>query len=143
MITKAMFSSSTIPVLEQSINFAQDRHQVLVGNLANLDTPGYRVRDLSPEEFESRLKDAIVTRDSQRSISSFGTSRSAFGASRGQDAVAALSDTKQGILYHDDSNVSVEQQIAEINKNQTRHNLALAIMTSQFRLLQAAISERA
>jgi flagellar basal body rod protein FlgB len=39
--------------------------------------------------------------------------------------------------------VGIEQQVAEMAKNQTRHNLALAILGSQFRLLQAAISERA
>jgi flagellar basal body rod protein FlgB len=39
--------------------------------------------------------------------------------------------------------VSIERQVAEITKNQTEHNLALAVMNSQFRLLQVAISERA
>lgn len=139
MISQAMFGSSTIPVLEQAVNFAQDRHNVLVGNLANLDTPGYRVRDLSPELFEKRLREAIHERD-QRSASavvSYGE------PPHSHDRLAQLSETTRGILYHDESNVSVEQQIAEINKNQTRHNVALAIMTSQFRLLQAAISERA
>ena len=46
------------PVLEQVVNFAQARHGVLAGNIANLDTPGYRVRDLSPEKFESDSKQA-------------------------------------------------------------------------------------
>ena len=48
MINK-MFDSTTIPVLEQVINFSQARHAVLAGTIANMDTPGYRVRDLSPE----------------------------------------------------------------------------------------------
>ena len=54
-----MFDSTTIPVLQEVINFAQTRHQVLAGNIANLDTPGYRVRDLSLETFQERLKEAI------------------------------------------------------------------------------------
>ena len=42
-----------------SLVFAQARHQVLAGNIANLDTPGYRVRDLSVENFQQRLKEVI------------------------------------------------------------------------------------
>ena len=44
----SMFQSSTIPVLEQVVNFTEARHGVLAGNVANLDTPGYKTRDLSP-----------------------------------------------------------------------------------------------
>ena len=36
----------------------------------------------------------------------------------------------------------MEQQAAEVAKNQYLHNLTVSIMTNQFRLLQAAISER-
>ena len=149
MFTKAMFSSSTIPVLEQVINFAQSRHEVLAGNLANIDTPGYRVRDLSTEKFESSLKEAIRQRDPEPMPASGAASYSESGyqgllhSESFGNRLAEVSEQASGIVYHDDSNVSVEKQIAEISKNQSRHNLALAIMTSQFRLLQAAISERA
>src|SRR5687768_12317792 len=121
MISQALFGSTTVPVL--------------VGNLANLDTPGYRVRDLSPERFEANLKEAIAARDQQHAMS--------YGDDDPSARLAEASERTRGILYHDESNVSVEKQIAEINKNQSKHNLALAIMTSQFRLLEAAISERA
>lgn len=138
MNAQAMFNSTTIPVLEQVVDFAQSRHTVLAGNLANLDTPGYRVRDLSQDNFERQLGEALRVRDREPSA---GYSASA--ASSRQDAVSDVSDRVKGIVLHDESNVGIEQQIAEISKNQTRHNLALAILNSQFRLLEAAVSERA
>ena len=52
----SMFQSSTLPVLEQVVNFTEARHGVLAGNIANLDTPGYKTRDLSPELFQERLE---------------------------------------------------------------------------------------
>src|SRR6187397_1693930 len=58
----SIFQSSTLPVLEQVVNFTDARHGVLAGNIANLDTPGYKTRDLSPELFQERLKEAIETR---------------------------------------------------------------------------------
>ena len=55
----SMFQSTTIPVLQEVVRFAQARHTVLAGNIANLDTPGYKVRDLSVEDFQGRLEAAI------------------------------------------------------------------------------------
>ena len=47
-----LFNNTTIPALEQTIMFAQRRHELLAGNLANLDTPDYRSRDLDVGDVE-------------------------------------------------------------------------------------------
>ena len=133
MLPSSIFSSTTIPVLEQVVNFTQARQTVLAGNLANFDTPGYRVRDLSPQKFETRLREAIDARDRQHG--------SAADCCR-ENLMASASQDLAGILYHDESNQSIEQQVTAMSKNQARHNTAIAIMSSQFRLLQVAISER-
>lgn len=132
-----LLNANTIPVLEQVVNFAQTRHSVLAGNIANIDTPGYRTRDLSPELFASRMKQAIDERDTQHQPISFGD----VNKLRGNPFTDVRKDMNS-ILYHDETNVGIEQQVAEISKNQLQHNVALSIMTSQFRLLEAAISER-
>ncbi|MGE0609191.1 MAG: flagellar basal body rod protein FlgB [Pirellulales bacterium] len=129
-----LFSQTTIPVLEQVVNFSQARHTVLAGNIANLDTPGYKTRDLSPESFQARLREAIIERDS------VGTAGE--GSSHG-DPFQATTSNLHGIVRHDEGNVGMERQVTEMAKNQMQHNLAMAIMSSQFKLLQAAISERA
>src|SRR3989442_15328046 len=54
-----LFNSTTIPALGEVLNFAQARHTVLAGNIANVNTPGYRLRDLSQTEFQQRLKEAM------------------------------------------------------------------------------------
>ena len=54
-----LFDSTNIPILQEVISFAENRHHVLAGNVANVDTPGYRVRDLSVETFQKRLKEVI------------------------------------------------------------------------------------
>ena len=48
----------------------------------------------------------------------------------------------KNILYHDNSDISIEKQVAEISKNQAQHNMALSLMVSQFHLLKAAVTER-
>jgi flagellar basal-body rod protein FlgB len=144
----AMFDNSTLPMLEQVVTFTQARHGVLAGNIANLDTPGYRSRDLSPEEFQERLKTAI---EQQREAASHSTVASPYAPYQRETAPARnvasdfgkVTESLNGILRHDENNTSMEHQVAAITKNQAQHNLALSLMTAQFRLLRAAITERA
>ena len=132
-----ILQGSTVPVLEQVVNFHQSRHTILASNIANMDTPGYRVRDLSTDQFHTNLKEAIKARHERPLQFSSGE---VFDP--GQRAMREVKDSLHGILYHDNSNVSIEQQIAEISKNQAQHNLALSILVHQFQLLKAAVSER-
>jgi flagellar basal-body rod protein FlgB len=144
----SIFESSTLPVLEQVVNFTEARHGVLAGNVANLDTPGYKTRDLSPELFQQKLKDAVEVRkqpvtpyDSRLfNTTSIETTQRREDAQRA--AFAKVKDSMKSILRHDGDDVSMEQQVNEITKNQQQHNLAVNIMSAQFRLLKAAITER-
>ncbi len=141
----SLFDSSTISTLEQVVNFTQARHGVLAGNIANLDTPGYRTRNLSPKEFQSRLKEAIEAKREAAVSPTYAINAQLAGktVATGHDGMDQVRESIKSILYHDNSDVSIEQQVAEISKNQAQHNLALSLMTSQFRLLRAAITERA
>ncbi|HVW38230.1 MAG TPA: flagellar basal body rod protein FlgB [Pirellulales bacterium] len=132
-----LFNATTIPVLEQVVGFAQDRHQVLAGNVANIDTPGYRTRDLSPELFEASLRKAMRKRDQNQQ------SAATSGAVRSSNPFSAVRDDVKNMVRHDESNVGYEAQITELAKNQMTHNLAMSVLTNQFQLLGAAISERA
>jgi flagellar basal-body rod protein FlgB len=143
-----MFGNTTIPMLEQVVQFTQARHGVLAGNLANMDTPGYRTADLSPERFQAKLQEAIESRADRanraREERYAGiTSSSTFAlADTDFDEFGEVKETMRSILHHDDSDVSLEKQVTELAKNQSEHNLALTILTSQMRLLQTAITER-
>jgi flagellar basal-body rod protein FlgB len=143
-----LFNHTGIPVLEQVINFSQARHNLLAGNIANLDTPGYRTRDILPAAFEGKLKEAIEAsrrQDLEPDLYADYTDAE-LGSTSAQQKCSpymAEKDSLASILRHDDGNVGMEQQVAELSKNQMQHNLAVNILASQFRLLQAAISERA
>jgi len=144
----SLFRASTIPVLEQVVKFTETRHGVLAGNIANFDTPGYQTRDLSPALFQERLQEAIETRHQPASPdyeAAAGLSPGSGANRRAERELAAfrkVEDSMNSILRHDEVDVSMEQQVNEIVKNQQQHNLAISIMSAQFRLLRAAITER-
>jgi flagellar basal-body rod protein FlgB len=131
-----ILSSSTLPVLEQVVGYTQARHNVLAGNIANVDTPGYHASDLSPEKFSESLKEYVDAKHS-------GTlNPSTANLFHSESLAGPAARDWNTLLRHDDSDISLENQVAEISKNQMQHNLAISIMTSQFKLLQAAVSER-
>jgi flagellar basal-body rod protein FlgB len=143
MMYTSLFQSTTIPVLEQLADFAQTRHTVLAGNIANLDTPGYLVRDLPVEDFQARLKKAIESRRQPQPARSPGELAYLLGdQDRQEPELAKVARDSKTILRHDKDNVGMEHQVSEMVKNQLQHNLAIALLTKQFRLLEVAISGR-
>jgi flagellar basal-body rod protein FlgB len=130
-----IFRTTTIPALEQTMVFAQRRHELLAGNLANVDTPNYRSRDLDVADFQNALAESIH--------------RAAHPPARAQqpwirdDVSSSPRTAMEQVVLHDGSDVSVEQQVTELAKNQHLHSLAVSTMRSQFALLRAAITERA
>ena len=139
----SLFDSTNIPVLQEVVRFAESRHDVLAGNVANMDTPGYRVRDLSVTAFQDQLAKAIEARKTQtepprRDFPSPGRLHDEH-----TDPLREVDESIRSILYHDGSDVSLEHQVTEITKNQFMYNMAIAILSNQFHVLQAAISERA
>jgi len=133
----SLFSTTTIPALGEVLNFAQARHTVLAGNVANVNTPGYRLRDLSQTEFQEKLKEAIALSRSSAEPMSPGLASSEPG-----DVMRQVRSSLENLVYHDDTNIDLEKQVAEMTKNHLLHNFALTVMTDQFQLLQTAISER-
>lgn len=141
----SMFESSTVPLLEQVVNFTQARHGVLAGNIANIDTPGYKSRDLSVDAFQSRLKEAVEAQHQAAESPTYALNAKLAGrpTGSGKENWDRVRETSQDMLFHDNHDVSLETQVTEISKNRSQHNLALSIMNAQFRLLRAAVTERA
>ncbi|MCA9105595.1 MAG: flagellar basal body rod protein FlgB [Planctomycetales bacterium] len=150
-----IFSSTTVPIVEQVLNFSQARHAVLASNVANMDVPGYETRDLSVNEFQERLAELIDVRDRQLASRASDSASpdglpSLGGLPRSESevfdprerAMRRVKDSMQSIMRHDGNNVPLEAQVLELSKNQSMHNMAIAILNHQFRLLNVAISER-
>ena len=144
-----MFSNPTLKTLEQSVAFTERRHAILAGNIANTDTPGYQSQDLSVDSFQKSLREAIQAERQERDMSP-GLRLSLFGshnqanppsfADAKKVAMQSVRDSMKQVVYHDGSDDSLEMQVTQIAKNQSMHTMAIAMMKSQFRQLQMAIT---
>ena len=144
-----MFADATLKSLEQTIAFAERRHALLAGNVANKDTPGYQTRDLSVESFQKSLREAIqaerqeVDMSPGMRLSLLGSTSSATAPSfvdAKKIAMENVRDSMKQVVYHDGNDGNLEMQVTQIAKNQSMHTMAIAMMKSQFRNLQMAIT---
>lgn len=130
----SLLNGTALPALDQTVQFAQKRHMLLASNIANMDTPGYQTRDVSVDNFQQHLHTAVT--HPQTPTSTYSTPTETLQAN-----FAKVRDVSNQILMHDGSDVSLEQQVTEISKNQGMHNTAVALMRSQIQTLRAAIAE--
>ncbi len=59
---KGMFMNKTTSLLSKALDIHSARQEVISGNLANIDTPGYRPKDIDFEKELQRAMDTTYTR---------------------------------------------------------------------------------
>lgn len=150
----SMFSNSAMESLERSVEFTTRRHSVLAGNIANMDTPGYQTRDLPVASFQDSLK---ALSEAKQNLAESGNGPRLFTAGFDEEpqvvdhrqelldakdaAVRNVFDSMKQVVYHDGSDDNLEMQVLEISKNQSMHNMSVALLRSQFQTLKVAIAE--
>ena len=132
-----IFSSNhTLEVLAKSLEGLSKRHKALANNIANVDTPQYKRRDVT---FQQTLKDVIHKQQSQLPLSTTHPGHiSSPAPNQSQFFTHQFFDTS---YRADENNVDIEKEMVEMNKNALLYDSVTNFMTSKFSLLQHAIEE--
>ena len=142
-----LFESSTIPLLEKVAAFGERRQEVLAGNIANIDTPHYKTRDLPVEAFQQALRDAVARRYSPGASAgkpSAGVAHTRFAPELFPDHLfQAVQSPARNITFQDAGNRSAEQEVMEMAKNAMMQSYAVELLHAQMSLLQSVIREQA
>jgi len=131
MFIEQLLNQGNAPVLESVIRFTAARHRLIAENIANVDTPDYRQKDLSVERFQSLLRSRLEMRRHSRP-----------GAVRFDDLSVDVDNPTRGILFHDRNNRSMEQLATDLAKNAMMHNLAIELLRKQYQQMDMALRER-
>lgn len=137
-------TSGAMPALERMLQFTSMRHGVLADNIANLSTPYFKPRDLSPEGFQKALGEALDRRRKRPnpvagSLDIRDTRQLSFRHDRMDVKPRALNE---GILFHDENNRDLDRTMQNLVENTMAHNTAIELMRSELALLETAIRER-
>jgi flagellar basal-body rod protein FlgB len=126
---------STYDLLRQLAVFGEKRQQVLAENVANIDTPNYKTRDLDNEGFQAALREAVLA----------ATSPGHAGAAPVSFAPELFTPqviSPPNLTFQDAGNRSIEREVTELTKNLLMQNFAVELMAAQTQLLAAVIAER-
>ncbi len=137
-------NADAIPVLERMVQFAGQRHRLIVNNIANFSTPGYRAMDVSVDAFQAQLGEAVDAR------------RKHHGASGGElelrdspmikyDSIGITLHPEpigKNILFHDRNDRDLERTMQDLAENFMTFRLAADLLRSRMALLNTAIRER-
>lgn len=149
-----LISSLTSQVMNKALDGLSMRHKAIASNLANVDTPGYRRRDVS---FEDRLQSAIQKEqgNSAQTLRQASNARSLpLVANRPGHIALDLSNQSfealqpqpevieaEGHQYRNDGNtVDVENEMVQLAKNTQRFTAITNLESRNFKSIRSVIT---
>jgi flagellar basal-body rod protein FlgB len=134
MFIDEMVNQGPTPVIEQTLKFTSARQRLLEEDVANISTPGYLQKDLSPTKFQEALRERLASADE---------------GPRGQDLGNGIGDLgvdvespRDSIMFHDGNNRSVEELMSAGMKNALTHNLMIELLKKQFATMELALQQK-
>jgi flagellar basal-body rod protein FlgB len=145
MFINEVLSSGAIPSLEATFRFAAQRQQIINHNIANLETPNFLARDVSPAGFQSALHAAIQKRRGETGGMTgelhFDPTSEIQWADDGSVRLVPRTLSDQ-ILYHDRSN-NDEVRLMQANaENAAVYRIASEVLRGRYQQIRDAIGER-
>jgi len=131
MFIDRLVNQTNAPLVERVVKFAAARHRLIAENMANVDTPGYRQKDLSAAKFYSLLNDKVREKKA-----------SAPGTTTFDDIDLNVDHPTASILFHDGNNRSMEQLAADQAKNGMLYMTAIELLKKQYGAMEMALKER-
>ncbi len=126
----------TINILHKSLDLRTQKQQVIAGNIANAETPGYAARKL---DFEADLRKAMDTPE----MSGRRTNAKHFPlAANGLQGVQGHITTERPATAIGDGNtVSVDDEMFDLAENQLLFEAGSQILKKKFSMLKFAASD--
>ena len=128
-------------MLEQTMDFTEQRHMVLLEDIANASTPGYVQRDLPVAQFQQSLQSAIKKQRESLNDLYDPQSTDDIGFESGGSAVSTQAvEVPNSVVFHDRGIRSMEYLMSQMADNAMAHNMAAQFLKARYDILTRAIS---
>lgn len=138
LIDRLLFSDNAPNILKKALDFQSQRQLLISSNISNLDTPGYKAKDI---DFKSQLVSAIGrSNDLAMKVTHanhFGPGGSALKAIQPQIFVEPDAPRSNG------NNVNIDKEMAKLAENQIAYSATIQLMSKRGSTIRAAINESA
>ena len=137
-----LFTRGSLPALEAMMSFASARQKVIANNIANVETIGYKAKDLSVGDFEKALGRAFEAQKESASNHWSLERTGTIGSAGSRVEARTITARDAGILKHIENNVDLEVEMGKMVKNHSLHSMAANLLSHQFSLIREAVAER-
>ena len=112
-----LLNNSSIRIVKKLQDYAAVKQRVIANNIANVETPGFRAKDVSfKEEFVKALQS--------------GEMESAFKI---EPVVFEINDLA---IKNDGNNVNLEKEMVELQKNKMKFDIYTDVLRNRYRLIK-------
>jgi flagellar basal-body rod protein FlgB len=110
---------SILSQLESYLSLTNQRETVIASNMANVDTPGYRTKDV---DFQHELQRAMAS-------------------PQGSSPRAAVQDVRGLLERPDGNNVDIDREAMKLSEVQLQYQMGTQLMKDRFHQVMTAINE--
>jgi len=126
----------TIAALQKSLDLRAQKQQVIAGNIANADTPGYSARKF---DFEASLRKAISSPESADKRTN--PKHFPIGSSGISRVEGTLTKQASSNPLGDGNSVSIDDEMFDLAENQLLFEAGSQIIKKKFSMLKFAVSD--
>lgn len=121
--------NKTFDILSNMLTYRSKRHQVILSNVTNIDTPGFKATDLT---FRNDLREAMVNKNNVQMIK---TQERHMGLDKKDN------DPGNYEIRETDEAVKIDSEMANLSENNLMYNTTVEMLARKFRSLQTALKE--
>jgi len=121
--------NKTFDVLSNMLSYRSKRHQVILSNVTNIDTPGYKAADMS---FRKDLREAVVNK---------GKVQMTKTQDRHMGPEIKNNDPENFEVRETEEEVKLDTEMANLSENHLMYNMTVDMLARKFRGLQTVLKE--
>ena len=121
-----MTDNRLFPAIEDRMDWTAKRQQMLSANIANIDTPGFRTRDVS---FADQLERLQLNATNGKHLTSLG-----------KDPRMEEYEVKGTVKYNDNT-VDLDREMSELTKNGLQYVALVQFVSQKLKTIRSAINE--
>lgn len=123
--------SGTINTLQQSLNYASIKNQTIASNIANVDTPNYKSKEVV-------FKD-VLQGELSNTLTAKRTSPKHLPFENEQNLSYKIVQRNNTFFNHNGNNVDIDKEMAELAENQIYYQSLVDRINGKFNSLQTVI----
>ena len=135
-MSEVFLEDKLIPQMERYLDLSSRRHSIISSNLSNVDTPGYKTKDV---DFAGELQSAIEEGGMAAAVTN--ARHLPTSVDMGGQTAGRAKEVDGLTLRNDLNNVNVDREMTRMASNAIMFSAITQMVTGKFRTLKSAILE--